>query len=92
MIYIEMGILGLISFIAMMTAWTRDIITTIKYKGNKLSVISISIFAGITGCTIQGMVDHIWHNFDIMLIYFILLGLGSISALLAKEKGEAKNE
>jgi O-antigen ligase len=92
MIYIEMGILGLISFIAMMTAWTRDIMTTIKYKKNDLSVISISIFAGLIGCTIQGMVDHIWHNFDIMLMYFILLGLGSISALLAKEKGEVNHE
>lgn len=80
MIYIEMGILGLLSFIAMMTAWTRDIISAIKYKGNKLSVISVSIFAGIAGCTIQGMVDHIWHNYDIMFMYFVLLGLGSATA------------
>ncbi|MDI9494987.1 MAG: O-antigen ligase family protein [Bacillota bacterium] len=92
MIYIEMGILGLLSFIAMMTAWTRDIISAIKYKGNKLSVISVSIFAGIAGCTIQGMVDHIWHNYDIMFMYFVLLGLGSATAFLAKEKGEVHNE
>ncbi len=92
MVYIEMGILGLVSFITMLIAWTRDIISTINYKAKSLSVISVSIFAGIVGCSIQGMVDHIWHNYDIMFMYFILLGLGSFSAFLAKEKGAVKDE
>ncbi|NLK64409.1 MAG: hypothetical protein GX289_04870 [Tissierellia bacterium] len=92
MIYIEMGIIGLISFIAMMIAWSRDIISTLKYRGNKWGIISVSLFAGIIGCSIQGMVDHIWHNYDVMLMYFILLGLGSVTSFLAKEKGEVNNE
>lgn len=92
MIYIEMGILGITSFVTMLIAWGRDIISTIKFKGNKLSIIAVSILSGIIGCSVQGMVDHIWHNYDIMFMYFILLGLGSICAFLAKEKEEEKNE
>lgn len=92
MIYIEMGIIGLVSFITLMITWARDIISTIKYKANNLSIISVSILAGIVGCSIQGMVDHIWHNYDIMHMYFILLGLGSFSGFLAKEKGAVKDE
>lgn len=92
MIFIEKGLLGITSFIAMTLAWIRDIITTIKYKNDRWSFIGVSIFAGVVGCSVQGMVDHIWHNYDIMLMYFILLGLGCISAYLAGDKGEMDNE
>lgn len=92
MIFIEKGILGIISFISMIIAWSRDIITTIKYKDDKFSFIAVGIFAGIVGCSIQGMVDHIWHNYDIMLMYFTLLGLGCTSAYFAGKKGEVDNE
>ncbi len=91
MIYIEMGILGLISFLAMIITWSRDMITSIKYKTSKLNIISLSIFAGIIGCSIQGMVDHIWHNYDIMFIYFLLLGLGSASSILGRKEGGNQN-
>lgn len=92
MIFIEKGILGIVSFISMIIAWSRDIITTIKYKNDKMSFIAVSIFAGVAGCSLQGMVDHIWHNYDIMLMYFILLGLGCTSAYLSGAKGDIDNE
>jgi len=92
MIFIEEGILGIISFIGMMIAWARDIFTTIKYKDDRFSFIAVSILSGIVGCSAQGMVDHIWHNYDIMLMYFILLGLGCSSAYFVGNKGEMINE
>lgn len=84
MIFIETGLLGLISFVFMMIAWARDIITAMTKKKN-VGFIEVSIMAGIIGCSIQGMVDHIWHNYDIMLIYFVLLGIGSASASLSMQ-------
>lgn len=86
MIFIEEGLLGLFSFIAMMIAWVRDMLTTLTFGKGDTGYIEISILAGIIGCSIQGMVDHIWHNYDIMLIYFILLGIGCASAKLSKEE------
>lgn len=92
MISIEMGVLGIGSFFAMLISWAREAISTLKYKDDDMSFISISIFAGIVGCSIQGMVDHIWHNYDIMFMYFILLGLGISSTFLIERKGAMGNE
>lgn len=92
MVFIEMGALGIFSFIAMLIAWTRNIFSTLKYKASQMSFIAISIFAGIVGCSIQGLVDHIWHNYNIMLMYFILLGIGCASASLAGDEGVGNNE
>ncbi|MFA5576477.1 MAG: O-antigen ligase family protein [Tissierellaceae bacterium] len=92
MISIEMGILGIGSFFAMILSWAREIISTLKYRDDQMSFISISIFAGIVGCSIQGMVDHIWHNYDIMFMYFILLGLAISATSLAGGKGVVEND
>lgn len=92
MISIEMGVLGIGSFFAMMVSWAREVISTLKYKDDDMSFIAISIFAGIVGCSIQGIVDHIWHNYDIMFMYFILLGLGCVSASFVDTGKGAKNE
>ncbi|MFA7411750.1 MAG: O-antigen ligase family protein, partial [Tissierellaceae bacterium] len=92
MISIEMGILGIGSFFAMILSWAREIISTLKYRDDQMSFISISIFAGIVGCSIQGMVDHIWHNYDIMFMYFILLGLAISATFLADGKGVVEND
>src|SRR5699024_8714209 len=84
MIYIELGILGIASFLLMILTCSRNIFSVLKYKSDKINIFSINIFAGIIGCSIQGMVDHIWHNYTILLMYFILLGLGCASVYIAK--------
>lgn len=89
MIFIELGILGFFSFLFMFISWSRLIFSTLKSKDREIGLIAICIFAGIISCSIQGIVDHIWHNYDIFLMYFIFLGLGcATTCLIGEESGD----
>lgn len=85
MIFIETGILGVISFSSVLLIWVREIFSAQK-KDTMFSYYAFASFAGIVGCSIQGLVDHIWHNYDILFFYFLIIAVGYISANLAKEQ------
>lgn len=73
----------------MFISWSRLIFSTLKSKDREIGLIAICIFAGIISCSIQGIVDHIWHNYDIFLMYFIFLGLGcATTCLIGEESGD----
>ncbi|HBH12737.1 MAG: O-antigen polymerase [Clostridiales bacterium 38_11] len=89
MIWIELGFMGLLAWIYMMFVWIREIFSSQKIDST-WSYYAFAAFAGVMGCTLQGMVDHIWHNYDILFFYFLMVALGFIVSNIAK--GQTNDE
>jgi len=83
MVMIELGIVGFIAWLYMMVIWFRQVMSVQKFK-SCWSYYSFAAFAGVLGCSIQGLVDHVWHNSDILFFYFFMMGIGYLSANAAK--------
>ncbi|MBE0450636.1 MAG: O-antigen ligase family protein [Clostridia bacterium] len=84
MLFIEMGIMGIIAWGYYAFIWMREIFSAQKCK-NAYSYYAFAAFAGVVGCSIQGMVDHIFHNYDILFFYIIVMTFGVIAAKNAKD-------
>lgn len=84
MLFIEMGIMGILAWGYYSFIWMREIFSAQKSR-NAYSYYAFAAFAGIVGCSIQGMVDHIFHNYDILFFYIIVMTFGVIAAKNAKD-------
>ncbi len=91
MLFIEMGIMGIIAWGYYFFVWTREIFDAQKTKG-VYGYYAFAAFVGVLGCTIQGMVDHIFHNYDILFFYILIMTIGVIASKAAKEvRNESEN-
>ncbi len=87
MVFVEEGILGIITFLGIILFSSKEIISYFINNKNKYRYLAIACFSGIMGASVQALFEHIWHNFDLMLVYFIVLLVG---ASLTKKLTERK--
>lgn len=87
MILIELGIGGLLSFLAIIVFFTQSVFKGF-FHGENMTERRwlIGFLAAIAGASLQGMVEHIWHNYDIMFFYLLILVLGSATYRSMKKK------
>ena len=89
----ENGIMGLISFLALIITYYRMCISTIIRitKDKMLKAVVIGFSAGMFGYLLQGMFDNVWYNYRIVFMFYIILALTSCGILIAK-KEEASHD
>ncbi len=76
-ITIELGIVGLIAFAAVIFIWAQSAFTlhTSERRGEKL--YSNAVFCGIVAVLVQAVTDYIWYNYRVFLMFWLLIGLGT---------------
>ncbi len=80
---VEYGIIGFIVFVGVVYNFYKEtIISTLKNK----NVVNISIICAMTGFFLQSMFDHTWYNYRVVLIFWIVLALGLVTASLNEGK------
>ncbi len=74
---VETGIFSLIAFLIFLffhAQCTLDFCKNAYSPKNKM--ISLGFFAGALAFLVQGMTDYVWYNYRILLLFWLLLGLG----------------
>ncbi len=96
-IWVEMGIIGIGSFFAMIFMLVRQTFSYVVVSARKkdpVSKIVIALGAGILGFLLQGMTDYVWYNYKMLMIFWIVIGLAisgvNIICKNTDEKGEAE--
>lgn len=75
----ESGIAGLIAFIAVCIFFFKNIAVTAKktvFKSLDRAMI-VAIASGIAAFLMQGMFDYVFYNYRVLLMFWIVLGLGN---------------
>ncbi len=87
MVFVEEGLLGITTFLSIILFMSREIISYFINNKNRYRYLAIACFAGIMGASVQAVFEHIWHNFDLMLVYFIIVLAGvSLTKKLTERK------
>ncbi len=87
MILLEHGIIGFVLFAVVMIFWIKEVLSAILVTTNmQYKYLLMAFLGGIVGSSAQGMVEHIWHNYDVMFFYWLLIFLGSGVAYLARKE------
>ena len=76
-ITVELGIFGLIVFLALLFVWMQSCFTLHVNEKRGTRLISAAIFCGIAAVLAQGMTDYIWYNYRVFLMFWLMLGLSA---------------
>ncbi|MBR5156444.1 MAG: O-antigen ligase family protein [Clostridia bacterium] len=89
-IWVEMGLIGIVSFFALIIAFIRQAFSLAVYKkrGGVCATVIIGASAGILGYLFQGLTDNVWYNYKMLLVFWIVLGLVSAGVNINKQKDE----
>ena len=87
MVLLEHGIFGFIIFMVLLVVWVKDMMSAVFITDNRLyKYLLLAFVGGIAGCSVQGLVEHIWHNYDVMFFYWLIMLLGSGLASMARKE------
>ena len=83
-ILVEVGILGLILFVALMALFFRRSFSFFDRRNNiypyegrealRLRMLSAAGMCGIMSMLIQGFTDYVWYNYRIFLMFWMVIG------------------
>jgi len=75
-IFLETGIIGLVVFLAVLACFFRTQLSFIRRTSDfKCKVLSAALTAAVVGFLFQGMFDHVFYNYRVMLTFFIFIGI-----------------
>lgn len=84
-ILVETGAAGLISFLLLLFIFYKNVLACYwRTRDHFLSSLLIALCAGMTGYLLNGLFDNIWYNYRMVLVFWILIALGSISCNIVK--------
>ena len=91
-IFIETGIVGLIVFIGILACFIRAQANFLrKVKEFRLRVFSAALVAATVGFLAQGVFDHNFYNYRVMLAFYLFIGIGMAFTRVAAPNSEKKN-
>ncbi len=75
-IWIESGIIGLLSFIGWVVHLFKTGINRVRYETDTtLKYTIIASISSLSGAMIAGMGEHIWHEHRVMLLFWAVIGI-----------------
>ncbi len=79
-IFIELGIVGLIAFFAVIVVAARKCCSYLAHGSQReTKLISSAALVGLVAILAQGLTDHVWYNYRIFLMFWIVLAIMSAS-------------
>lgn len=71
---IELGLAGALAFCLFMVAWARWLLQGLK---GDAAWLVVGILAAMGGAALHGLVENIWYSPKSLMLFWLLLGLGS---------------
>lgn len=91
-ITIQLGIVGLLIFAAIMFFYTQKCFGHIKTHQNsdRSRIIAICGISSIVGALVMGLTDHIWYNYRVFLFFWTVIGITCASIRISNRYDEKK--
>ena len=84
-VWLEMGVLGIVSFLGMYLGVIRRGIRALRHADPMLCRVLIAAISSLAGVSFVGAAEYIWFYPRVMFAFFILIGLTLAAVKLAEE-------
>ena len=84
-VWLEMGLLGIISFLGMYLGLIRRAIRSMGHADSMLRYVLIACVSSLVGVSFVGAAEYIWFYPRVMFAFFILIGITLSAVKLAEE-------
>lgn len=87
---IELGVFCFGIFLALLLLFFQKLYSTIARAAKRYRFLLASIFGAFGGILLQGMTDHIWFDYSIVLLFWAVLGIGIAGVRLGEKSWKKK--
>jgi len=92
-VILELGIVGLVVFIAVLACYFRVMVNFLRRATElRLRLMAAALVAAVIGFLFQGLTDHVFYNFRVLLVFYIFMGLGIAFAKAYDAPPDAPNK
>jgi putative inorganic carbon (HCO3(-)) transporter len=77
-VLVETGVVGLLTFVGVLACFFRTQFSFLRKTGDwRKRVLAAAFVAAVVGFLMQGMFDHPFHNYRVMLAFYLFLGVAN---------------
>jgi O-antigen ligase len=84
--FIELGFLGFIILIFLCLLFFQKLYSSMKKVPRRFQMLLAAFFGGFAGLLLQGMTDHIWFDYSIVLLFWCFLGIGMANVRVGEKQ------
>lgn len=88
--FIELGIVGIVILGALMVFFFQKIYSAMSRAPRRYRMILAAVFGAFGGLLLQGMTDHIWFDYSIVLLFWCVLGIGMAGVRLGEKSWQKR--
>lgn len=87
---VEMGVIGIVSFVLLIIAYVRQAYSVIVYKSRKklMPTVVLAMASGVLGYMLQGLTDNVWYNYRMMFVFWAIVAITSAGYNIVKSGEE----
>nr|WP_294680939.1 murein biosynthesis integral membrane protein MurJ [uncultured Anaerotignum sp.] len=90
--FIELGIVGFIVMVLLFLFFFQRLYSAMRTAPKRFRFLLGAVFGGFAGLLLQGLTDHLWFDYRIVLFFWCFLGIGMATVRVAEKKGERETE
>lgn len=90
--FIELGVVGFAVLALLFCCFFQKLYSAMQRAPRRLACLMGAFFAGFGGLLLQGLTDHLWFDYRIVLFFWCYLGLGMAAVRIGRKKAEQETE
>ena len=90
--FIELGIVGFAVLLLLLLFFFQRLYSGMRTAPKRFRFLLGAIFGGFAGLLLQGLTDHLWFDYRIVLFFWCFIGIGMATVRVAEKKGERETE
>jgi O-antigen ligase len=84
--FIELGFYGFAIFLFLVFFFFQKLYSAMQKVPKRFHMLLAAFFGGFAGLLLQGMTDHIWFDYSIVLLFWCFIGLGMASVRVGEKQ------
>ncbi|MDD3395143.1 MAG: O-antigen ligase family protein, partial [Anaerotignum sp.] len=84
--FIELGLLGFVVLLLLFLFFFQKLYGGMGKVPKRFQMLLAAFFGGFAGLLLQGMTDHIWFDYSIVLLFWCFMGIGMASVRVGEKQ------
>ena len=90
--FIELGIVGFSILILLIVFFFQKLYSGMRVVPKRFKFLLGAVFGGFGGLLLQGLTDHLWFDYSIVLFFWCYIGLGMAAVRVCMKMNERETE
>ncbi len=86
--FIELGVVGFVVMMLLFLCFFQRLYAAMRNVPKRFKFLLGAVFGGFAGLLLQGVTDHLWFDYRIVLFFWCFMGIGMAAVRIGERMGE----